>query len=136
METRSVHPVYATLAGFALIGTGLCLARYAYTPLIPALINAGWVDKAGAGYLGGFNCLGYILGCIAALRLPATLPAEFTVTDADMMMGGAWPDEVWIEARLDADGDAMTKTGADLRSGLVGPLTSGETGLSVVLGGS
>ena len=30
----------------------------------------------------------------------------------------------------------MTKTGADLRSGLVGPLTSGETGLSVVLGGS
>jgi len=73
---------------------------------------------------------------VAALRLPATLPAEFTVTDADMMMGGAWPDEVWIEARLDADGDAMTKTGADLRSGLVGPLTSGETGLSVVLGGS
>jgi len=72
---------------------------------------------------------------VAALRLPATLPAEFTVTDADMMMGGAWPDEVWVEARLDADGDAMTKTEADLRSELVGPLTAGATGISVVLGG-
>ncbi|MEE2678365.1 MAG: YbfB/YjiJ family MFS transporter [Myxococcota bacterium] len=70
MEREIQHPAYATLAGFALIGSGLCLARYAYTPLIPALIDGGWVDKAGAGYLGGFNCLGYILGCVAALELP------------------------------------------------------------------
>jgi len=70
VERGSHHPAYATLAGFALIGAGLCLARYAYTPLIPALIDAGWVDKAGAGYLGGFNCLGYILGCVGALQLP------------------------------------------------------------------
>ena len=70
MEREIQPPAYATLAGFALIGSGLCLARYAYTPLIPALIDGGWVDKAGAGYLGGFNCLGYILGCVAALELP------------------------------------------------------------------
>ena len=64
------NPVYATLAGFALIGAGLCLARYAYTPLIPALIHEGWATKSGAGFLGGFNCLGYILGCGAALGFP------------------------------------------------------------------
>ena len=67
------HPLYATLAGFSLIGIGLCLCRYAYTPLIPSMIDAGWVDKAGAGYLGGFSCLGYLIGCFAALFLPATL---------------------------------------------------------------
>ena len=67
------HPLYATLAGFSLIGIGLCLCRYAYTPLIPSMIDAGWVDKAGAGYLGGFSCLGYLIGCLAALFLPATL---------------------------------------------------------------
>ena len=67
------HPLYATLAGFSLIGIGLCLCRYAYTPLIPSMIDAGWVDKAGAGYLGGFSCLGYLIGCLAALLLPATL---------------------------------------------------------------
>ena len=64
------HPVYAPLAGFCMIAIGLCLVRYAYAPLIPSLIDAEWVSKAGAGYLSGFNCLGYLLGCVAALFLP------------------------------------------------------------------
>ena len=64
------HPLYAPLAGFCMIAIGLCLVRYAYTPLIPSLIDAKWVSKAGAGYLSGFNCLGYLLGCVAALFLP------------------------------------------------------------------
>ena len=67
------HPLYATLAGFSLIAIGLCLCRYAYTPLIPSLIDEHWVTKSGAGYLGGFNCLGYLVGCLAALFLPAYL---------------------------------------------------------------
>ena len=67
------HPLYATLAGFSMIAVGLCLCRYAYTPLIPSLIDEHWVTKAGAGYLGGFNCLGYLIGCLGALFLPAYL---------------------------------------------------------------
>ena len=66
-----MHPLYAPIAGFCMIGIGLCLCRYAYTPLIPSLIDHGWVSKSGAGYLSGFNCLGYLLGCIGALFLPA-----------------------------------------------------------------
>ena len=69
-DFKTYHPFYATLAGFCLIGVGLCLCRYAYTPLIPSMIDAHWVSKPGAGYLGGFNCLGYLMGCIAALSLP------------------------------------------------------------------
>ena len=65
------HPVYAPIAGFCMIGIGLCLCRYAYTPLIPSLIDHGWVSKAGAGYISGFNCLGYLVGCLAALLLPS-----------------------------------------------------------------
>jgi MFS family permease len=68
--TMKLHPVYASLAGFCMIAIGLCLVRYAYTPLIPSLIDAEWVTKAGAGYVSGFNCLGYLLGCVAALFLP------------------------------------------------------------------
>jgi predicted MFS family arabinose efflux permease len=67
------HPFYATIAGLSLIAVGLCLCRYAYTPLIPSMINAHWVDKPGAGYLSGFNCLGYLLGCFAALFLPGSV---------------------------------------------------------------
>jgi predicted MFS family arabinose efflux permease len=65
------HPVYAPIAGFCMIGIGLCLCRYAYTPLIPALIEEGWVTKAGAGYISGFNCVGYLIGCLGGLFLPA-----------------------------------------------------------------
>jgi len=58
------NPFYSTLAGFCMVGMGLCLCRYAYAPLVPAMIAAGWVDQAGAGYLGGFNALGYLCGAL------------------------------------------------------------------------
>jgi len=56
-----------------MVSMGLCLCRYAYAPLVPAMIAAGWVDKAGAGYLGGFNALGYLCGALVAILLPARL---------------------------------------------------------------
>ncbi len=56
-----------------MVSMGLCLCRYAYAPLIPAMIAEGWVDKAGAGYLGGFNALGYLGGAIVAILLPKHL---------------------------------------------------------------
>ena len=60
-----------------MVSMGLCLCRYAYAPLVPAMIAAGWVDKAGAGYLGGFNALGYLGGAVAAIFLPARLSLGF-----------------------------------------------------------
>jgi predicted MFS family arabinose efflux permease len=70
LHTKPAKPVYATIAGFCLIAIGLCLTRYAYTPLIPSLIDAKWVTKPGAGYLGAFNCLGYIISCLIAIWMP------------------------------------------------------------------
>ncbi len=67
---RQLSPAYATIAGFCLIAVGLCMARLAYTPLVPSIIEAGWVDKASAGYLGAFNFFGYIVGGAAAILLP------------------------------------------------------------------
>ena len=32
--------------------------------------DAKWVDRAQAGYLGGFNCLVYIIACVAGICLP------------------------------------------------------------------
>ena len=49
------------------------------------------------------------------------------------MAGGAWPEEVWVQARLDADGNAMTKGEQDLESAVLGPLTKGTEGLALVL---
>lgn len=55
----------AGLAG-TLLGVGL--GRFAYTPLLPALIGDGWVDAAGGALLGAANLTGYLLGAVTAAR--------------------------------------------------------------------
>lgn len=52
--------------GGTLLGVGL--GRFAYTPLLPALIGEGWVDAAGGGLLGAANLTGYLIGALAAAR--------------------------------------------------------------------
>ena len=70
MKTKLPGPIYATIAGFSLFAISMCIARFAYGPLVPSMINTHWVTKAEAGYLGAFNGLGYIIGCVMALWLP------------------------------------------------------------------
>jgi hypothetical protein len=64
-----------------------------------------------------------------------SFPLDVELGDAQLlpMSGGSWPEEVWVQARLDADGDAMTKGDTDLASEMIGPLTKGTEGLSFVL---
>lgn len=64
-----------------------------------------------------------------------SFPLDVELGDAQLlpMSGGTWPEEVWVQARLDADGDAMTKGDTDLESEMMGPLTKGSEGLSFIL---
>ncbi|QJE73368.1 YbfB/YjiJ family MFS transporter [Aerophototrophica crusticola] len=57
------------LAGFAATLLGLGLARFAYTPLLPALVQEGWLTSSQAAYLGAANLLGYLVGALAAAPL-------------------------------------------------------------------
>lgn len=54
-------PVAAASAS-SLVGIGL--ARFAYTPLLPALISAHWFASAAAAYLGAANLAGYLVGAL------------------------------------------------------------------------
>src|SRR5262245_34997763 len=65
----------ATAAGFCAILSGLGLARFAYTPLIPAVVEAGWVTAADAAYLGAANLAGYLAGALLARRAAERLGA-------------------------------------------------------------
>ncbi len=62
-----------------LIGIGL--ARFAYTPLIPALIAAGWFTPGAAAYLGAGNLLGYLAGAVLGR------PAASRVAPAPLLRG-------------------------------------------------
>jgi predicted MFS family arabinose efflux permease len=59
----------AIVAGLCASLVGIGLARFAYTPLIPALIAAGWFAPAAAAYLGAANLAGYLAGALLARRM-------------------------------------------------------------------
>lgn len=67
-------PVWVSAAaGLCASLVGLGLARFAYTPLIPALIAAKWFTPAEAVYLGAANLAGYLGGALIARDLGARI---------------------------------------------------------------
>ena len=63
----------------------------------------------------------------------AVVPGSFAVTSDDLMMGGPWPEAVWVQVRVDGDGNAMTKDEADVASEPVGPVAPGTNGIVITL---
>ncbi len=59
----------AVLAGLCATLVGIGLARFAYTPLIPALIGEDWFTPSQAAYLGAANLAGYLAGALLARRI-------------------------------------------------------------------
>lgn len=64
------------LAGLAASLVGIGLARFAYTPLLPALIDAGWFAETTAIYLGAANLAGYLAGALGGKSLALRIPAH------------------------------------------------------------
>ena len=59
------------LAGLCANLVGVGLARFAYTPLIPALISAHWFSPSATVYLGAANLAGYLGGALLARPIAA-----------------------------------------------------------------
>jgi predicted MFS family arabinose efflux permease len=71
--------LHATLAGLCAVLVGIGLARFAYTPLIPALIDAQWFTAAEAAYLGAANLAGYLAGALSARAMARAGSAPFVL---------------------------------------------------------
>src|SRR3979409_1387214 len=73
-------PVWlSAMAGLCASLVGLGLARFAYTPLIPALISAKWFSPTEAVYLGAANLAGYLAGALIAREIAAQAGAVRTL---------------------------------------------------------
>lgn len=68
---RSPAPWRAVLCAFCANLIGVGLARFAYTPLVPAIVDAHWFDASTAAYLGAGNLAGYLAGAMLAHPLAA-----------------------------------------------------------------
>lgn len=54
----------AALSGMCAVFIGLGLGRFAYSPLVPAMVSAGWFSIVDAGHLITVNLVGYFLGAL------------------------------------------------------------------------
>jgi predicted MFS family arabinose efflux permease len=70
---RSELPLFFT--GFLATLSGVGLARFAYTALMPQMVLAGWFTGEQVAYLGAANLLGYLIGALAAAPLADRLGA-------------------------------------------------------------
>jgi len=68
-EAPAWTPWRAALSGLCAMLVGIGLARFAYAPIIPALVEGGWFSAGQAAYLGAINLAGYLLGAVIATRL-------------------------------------------------------------------
>ncbi|MBN3853552.1 YbfB/YjiJ family MFS transporter [Paraburkholderia sp. Ac-20340] len=64
-DRLDAQALFATLAGLCGSFVAIGLARFAYTPLIPPLIQAHWFTASQAVTLGAANFAGYLLGALA-----------------------------------------------------------------------
>jgi predicted MFS family arabinose efflux permease len=99
---RAPSAVWLTLAGLCASLVGIGLARFAYTPLLPAIVQAHWFDAADAAYLGAANLVGYLAGALLAAPLAARLRAAvilrlMMLAVVASLVACAWPvNFLWI----------------------------------------
>jgi len=89
-SARAPGAAWGTASGLCALLVGIGLARFAYTPLIPALIAAEWFSAAQAAYLGAANLAGYLVGALAARRLAARVPAAHALRGMMLLATGAF----------------------------------------------
>ncbi|GJE45568.1 YbfB/YjiJ family MFS transporter [Methylobacterium soli] len=79
---RPLGTARITMAGLCAALVGIGLGRFAYTPLIPALIEARWFSASDVVYLGAANLAGYLAGALAARPASARLAPPWILRGA------------------------------------------------------
>lgn len=139
------------LAGAAATFSGIGLSRFAYVPLFPAMVSAGWITGADGALLGALNLAGYLAGVLGgrALARRAGTPRAL---DLGMLLavlafaGCAWNLGIlwlalWRFAAGAAGGALMALAGPAVqavvppdRRGFAGGLVVSGVGAGIVLG--
>jgi MFS family permease len=78
-KAQTVNGWWATTAAFCASLVGIGLARFAYTPLLPAIIGAHWFDASMAAYLGASNLAGYLAGALVGNQIATRLSVAVTL---------------------------------------------------------
>ena len=87
-------PWAIALAGLVALAVAMGLGRFAFTPLLPMMLNDGVVDLPTASWLASANYLGYMLGALLCTLQP-WLWARFKglplLAYLSLVRAGWWP---------------------------------------------
>ena len=65
------RPIAIALTGLVALAIAMGIGRFAFTPLLPMMLQDGVVNLAGASWLATAHYLGYLLGAMACAAQPA-----------------------------------------------------------------
>jgi MFS family permease len=67
----SASPAVIALAGALCLSAAMGIGRFAFTPILPMMLHDGVIDLEGGSRLATANYLGYLLGALSCMALPA-----------------------------------------------------------------
>lgn len=139
------------LAGIAATLSGVGLSRFAYVPLFPAMVAAGWITGAEGALLGALNLAGYLAGVLggrslaARLGTPRALDLGLVAAAIAFLACGFDGGVAWLAwwrfvsgaaggALMALAGPAVQGAVASHQRGLAGGITISGVAIGIVLG--
>jgi hypothetical protein len=72
MQSKGASPLAVALAGALSLAVAMGIGRFAFTPMLPLMIQDGEIDLGAGGWIAAANYAGYLLGAVTASRVPLT----------------------------------------------------------------
>lgn len=96
-------PLAVTAAGVLALAVAMGIGRFAFTPLLPLMIQEGRLDVAAGGWIAAANYAGYLVGAMTASRLrwsAVRLGMVALVFTAALTAAMALPAPAWLWAAM------------------------------------
>ena len=102
---QQASAVAKALAGAASLAVAMGIGRFAFTPVLPMMLQDAGLSIASGGWLASANYLGYLIGALSAMVLQvrperAIHAGLLVIAAATLAMGGSDAFAVWVALRL------------------------------------